>query len=83
MQSHTYACNMCIILSLGRHWQCRRIDRNGSHKPVSILRDARERGHGGDIAPCPFKKGATGVEVPFHNSIIDQCFLSFFGFVHP
>jgi len=28
-----------------RHWQLRRIDHNGSHKPVSVLRDAGEWGH--------------------------------------
>ena len=26
--------------------------------------------HGRGIAPLPFQKGATGAEVPFHNSII-------------
>jgi len=26
--------------------------------------------HGGGIAPLTFPKGATGTEVPFHNSII-------------
>ena len=23
-----------------------------------------------DIAPCPFERGATGAEVPFHNNVI-------------
>jgi len=33
-------------------------------------RDAGEWRHGGSIAPQPFKKGATGAEVLFHNSTI-------------
>jgi len=30
-----------------RHWQFRRIDHNGSHKPVSALRDTGEWDHEG------------------------------------
>ena len=37
MHSHTCACNMCIISSLVINWQFRRIDYNGSHKPISVL----------------------------------------------
>jgi len=35
-------------------------------------RDAGGWRHGGGIAPLPVQKGATGAEVPFHNSIIDN-----------
>jgi len=34
---HTCACNICIISSLVISWQLRRIDRNSSCKPVSVL----------------------------------------------
>jgi len=37
MQSHTCACNMCFISSFAINWQFRRIDHNGSHKPVSVF----------------------------------------------
>ena len=33
-------------------------------------RDAEEWRDDGDISPLTFQKGATGVEVPFHKSII-------------
>jgi len=36
IQPHTCACNMCIISSFVRNWQFRRIDHNGSQKPVSV-----------------------------------------------
>jgi len=36
-QLHTCACNMFIISSFVINWQFRRIDHNGSHKPVSVL----------------------------------------------
>jgi len=37
IQPHTCACKMCIISSFVIHWQFRRIDHNGSHKPISVL----------------------------------------------
>jgi len=37
MGPHTYACNVCIISSFVINWQFRRIDHNGSHKPISVL----------------------------------------------
>jgi len=37
IQPHTCACNMRIISSFVINWQFRRIDHNGSHKPVSVL----------------------------------------------
>jgi len=37
---------------------------------VDMHRDARGWMHGGGIAPLTFPKVATGMEVPFHNSII-------------
>ena len=37
---------------------------------VDMHRDARGWRYGGGIAPLTFQKGATGMEVPFHNSII-------------
>ena len=37
LQSHICASNMCFVSSLVINWQFRRIDRNGSHKPVSVL----------------------------------------------
>ena len=37
IQLHNCACKMCIISSFAIHWQFRRFDHNGSHKPVSVL----------------------------------------------
>jgi len=37
IQPHTCPCNTCIISSFVISWQFRRIDHNGSHKPVFIL----------------------------------------------
>jgi len=37
IQSHTCACNMSFVSSLVINWQFRRIDQNGSNKPVSFL----------------------------------------------
>jgi len=37
IQSDTNAYNMCFVSSLVINWQFRRIDHNGSHKPVSFL----------------------------------------------
>ena len=37
---------------------------------VDTLKDAVGWRHGGGIATLPFQQGETGVEVPFHNSII-------------
>jgi len=39
---------------------------------VSVLRDAGERGHGGVILHLPFPKVDNGVEMAFHNSVIDN-----------
>ena len=37
ISSHTCACNMCFVSSFVINWQFRRIDRNGTQKPVSFL----------------------------------------------
>jgi len=37
-----------------------------------IFRDAGTRVHYGGTAPCPLKGGATGAQVPLHNSIISN-----------
>jgi len=39
---------------------------------IGNSRDAGERLNDVGIAPCPFKNGATGAEVPFHNRIIGK-----------
>jgi len=64
-----HLCLKCVHHSELRQWRFRRIDHDGPHNPVSILRDAGEWGHGRGISPCPFKRGPTGVEMSFHNSI--------------
>jgi len=63
---------MRIISSLVINLQFRRIDHNGSHKPVFVLSPGTpEKGAmAGELHPLPFQNGATGAEVPFHNSII-------------
>jgi len=33
-------------------------------------RDAKERGHDGDISPLPFHKGGKGAAVPFYENVI-------------
>ena len=37
VQSHTCVCNMYFLSSFVINWQFKRIDRNGSHTPVSVL----------------------------------------------
>jgi len=37
IQPHTCACNMCFVSSFVINWQLRRIDHNGSQKPLSVL----------------------------------------------
>ena len=37
IQPQTCACNMCFVSNFVINWQLRRIDHNGSHKPVSVL----------------------------------------------
>ena len=54
VQPHTCACIMCILSSFVINWQCRRIDHNGTHKPVSVLPPGTPE-YGG-ISPLPFQK---------------------------
>ena len=59
--------DLCLLAATA--WSFARLppsDRDCRHRN----RDAGERGNGRSIASCPFKRGATGVEVPFHNNII-------------
>jgi len=44
--------------------------KNQVHCPGVVHRDVGNGVHDGSTAPLPFERGAMGVQVPLHNSVI-------------